>query len=75
MGAAVIWRNAVELEHMGIFFVTAAALLYAGRNEDARIPEECAHEHEELSVRSVYVTPKGVQPPALCDASATREGL
>ena len=23
----------------------------------------------------LFVTPKGVQPPAVCDASATREGL
>ena len=27
------------------------------------------------SLMTLFVTPKGVQPPAVCDASATREGL
>ena len=27
------------------------------------------------SLVTLFVTPKGVQPPAVCDASATREGL
>ena len=27
------------------------------------------------SLVTLFVTPKGVRPPAVCDASATREGL
>ena len=48
------------------------------RYRDAAMRKARARKHDDMvkvSITCVNVTPKGVQPPALCDASATREGL